>query len=136
MIERRPTPETILQALAHPVRLDLVERIAAGDATVGQLAAAHPISLAAVSKHLQVLERAGLIERRRAGREFHFAARPEPLDEVQRLLDRLRAHWTRALDQLAALAEDPTVVARTKATRHRKTSQKTTKTPAKRTRRP
>ena len=106
MIERRADSEAVFQAIAHPVRRRLIERIARGDATVGQLAAGHPISLAAVSKHLQVLERAGLIVRRRVGREFHFEVRSSPLDEAQRILNGLRAHWTSALGRLAALAEE------------------------------
>lgn len=125
MIERHHDPDAVLQALAHPVRRDLVARIARGDATVGELAAAHPITLAAVSRHLQVLERAGLIARRRQGREFHFEARREPLDDVQQLLDGLRAHWTSALDRLAALAEDPAVSTKP---RHRKSPPATPKT--------
>lgn len=113
---------------------------------MGELAAAHPITLAAVSKHLQVLERAGLITRQRVGREFHFEARREPLDEVQRVLDRLRAHWTSALDRLAALAEDPTVeptstvspASTRPETKAKATSSKSSRAtkPAKRTRRP
>lgn len=134
MIERHHDPDAVLLALAHPVRRDLVARIAHGDATVGELAAAHPITLAAVSRHLQVLERAGLIARRRQGREFHFEARREPLDDIQRVLDGLRAHWTSALDRLAALAEDPAIP--TKARRRQSTpaKNKTKTAPRKRSR--
>jgi len=136
MIERHHDPDAVLLALAHPVRRDLVARIARGDATVGELAAAHPITLAAVSRHLQVLERAGLIARRRQGREFHFEARREPLDDVQRLLDGLRLHWTSALDRLAALAEDPAIPTepRRRNPTPTKTKPKTKTTPRKRSR--
>lgn len=106
MVERSSHTDDVLIALAHPVRRELLRRVLGADATVSQLAEGQPMSLAAVSKHLRVLERAGLLRRERRGREFHFTAIREPLDRVEKLLFELRAHWTDALDRLAELAEN------------------------------
>jgi DNA-binding transcriptional ArsR family regulator len=68
-----------LGALADPTRRAIVAALAVGDARVTDLARPFPITLNAVSKHLQSLERAGLVRRRRAGREHWFALNREPL---------------------------------------------------------
>ena len=82
-------------ALADPTRRDLVARLGAtpGDTTVGDLAAPYPISLQAVSKHVQVLEEAGLVVRERAGRTVRVRLAP---DGTARLASWLEAHRRRA----------------------------------------
>jgi DNA-binding transcriptional ArsR family regulator len=87
-------------ALADPTRRAILERLAAGEATVGELAAPFAISLQAVSKHLKVLERAGLIAR---GRERQL--RPSRLQgaafrEAAAYLDDYRAFWDESFDRL------------------------------------
>jgi DNA-binding transcriptional ArsR family regulator len=89
-----------LFALADPTRRGLLARLAQGDAAVGELAAPYDMSLAAISKHLKVLESAGLVSRGRDAqwRPRHLEA--EPLKEVWAWLDDYRRFWDRSLDQL------------------------------------
>jgi DNA-binding transcriptional ArsR family regulator len=94
-----------LRALANPARRRMLERLAEGQLTVGELAAPMNMTVAGVSKHLDVLERARLVERRRAGRESHCRLRPEGLSEVFGLLDRYRLMWGRQLDTLGEYLE-------------------------------
>lgn len=75
--------------------------------TVGQLAGPFEMSLNAVSKHIKKLEHAGLVVRRRAGREHYLKARTEPLDQVMSWVERQRLMWNHSLDRLEAeLASD------------------------------
>ncbi len=89
-----------LAALADPTRRGILARLATGDATVGELAAPYDMSLAAVSKHLKVLEGAGLISRGREAqwRPCHLEARP--LKAVADWVDDFERFWTRNLDSL------------------------------------
>lgn len=80
----------VFDALADPVRRDLLRRLAAGPARVVDLAADHPISRPAISRHLRVLGEAGLVDATDRGRERHYALATAPLVEVGRLLDDLR----------------------------------------------
>jgi DNA-binding transcriptional ArsR family regulator len=74
-----PDLDAVFQALAHPVRRGLLARLAGGELTVGELAAPLDMSLAAASKHLDVLERAGLVRRAARGRSRVCSLDPEPL---------------------------------------------------------
>jgi DNA-binding transcriptional ArsR family regulator len=78
-------------ALADPVRRDLLRRLALGPARVVDLAAEHPISRPAVSKHLRVLTEAGLASADDRGRERHYRALPGGLAPIRALLDELAA---------------------------------------------
>src|SRR5215469_13713150 len=91
-----------LFALADPTRRGLLARLAEGDATVTELAKPFPMSLAAVSKHLKVLEGAGLISRGREAqwRPCHLEA--GPLKQVTEWLEEYRRFWDRNLDSLEA----------------------------------
>jgi DNA-binding transcriptional ArsR family regulator len=78
--------------------------LAGGELSVGEVAAPFAISTPAISRHLQVLERAGLIERR-VERQWRFVrVRADALAPVETWLSRQRRHWTAALDRLEALA--------------------------------
>ncbi|HMJ42658.1 MAG TPA: metalloregulator ArsR/SmtB family transcription factor [Pseudolabrys sp.] len=90
-----------LFALADPTRRGLLARLANGDATVSELAEPYDMSLAAVSKHLKVLEGAGLISRGRAAqwRPCHLEA--APLRNISDWLEDYRRFWDRSLDSLA-----------------------------------
>ncbi len=90
-----------LFALADPTRRGILARLATGDATVTELAEPYSMSLAAVSKHLKVLEGAGLISRSREAqwRPCHLEA--EPLQTVSAWLEDYRRFWDRSLDSLA-----------------------------------
>jgi DNA-binding transcriptional ArsR family regulator len=92
-------------ALADPTRRAIVERlIAAGELSVGDVAAPFAISGPAITRHLQVLERAGLIERRIEQQWRYVRVRADALAPVESWLSRQRRHWTAAIDRLEALA--------------------------------
>ena len=87
-------------ALGDPTRRAILERLAGGEATVNELAEPFPISVQAVSKHLRVLERAGLIERRRAAQLRPSRLRGQALGEAAHWLERYRSFWTDSFDDL------------------------------------
>jgi DNA-binding transcriptional ArsR family regulator len=87
-------------ALADPTRRAILARLASGEASVTELAAPFDMSLPAVSKHLKVLERAGLIERGREAQWRPCRLRPEPLKEVDDWVEQYRAQWEQRLDRL------------------------------------
>ena len=89
-----------LSALADPTRRGILARLATGEATVKELAAPYDMSLAAVSKHLKVLETAGLITRGRDAQYRPCRLEPAPLREVDGWLESYRRFWEESLDQL------------------------------------
>src|SRR5881296_3507460 len=93
-------------ALADPTRRAILSRLARGPARVTDVAARFPISLNAVSKHLKVLERAGLVRRRREGREHYLELRAAPLREIARWTSRYERFWNEKLDALDAFLEE------------------------------
>jgi DNA-binding transcriptional ArsR family regulator len=95
------TLSLVLHALADPTRRALLARLAAGDATVKELARPFAMTVAAVSKHLKVLETAGLISRSRCAqaRPCHFEGRP--LQEATEWIEAFRRFWDGSLDALA-----------------------------------
>ena len=97
-----------LVALADETRRSILKRLATGDARVTEVAAPFGISLNSVSKHIRILERAGLVRRRIAGRDHFLSLDPEPLDAAARWMQREREAWTARLDRLEAAlrAED------------------------------
>src|SRR4051795_2427333 len=100
------TPEPLLDqvygAIADPTRRAILAVLAGGEATVGTLADRFPISFNGVSKHVKVLERAGLVERAIHGREHRLRLNPAPLREAARWLEHYRAFWETRLDGLEA----------------------------------
>lgn len=98
--------DAVFAALADPTRRAIVARLADGPASVGDVAAPFPMSLPAVSKHLKVLERAGLIARDRHGRVHTLHLDPEPMDDAQAWLRRTRAFWEARFDALARYLDD------------------------------
>ncbi|MEX2527114.1 MAG: metalloregulator ArsR/SmtB family transcription factor [Gemmatimonadota bacterium] len=97
--------DAVLSALADPRRRAILERLANGDATVGELAAPFRVSRPAISRHLSVLEDAGLVRRIREGRTTRCRADPAPLGEVSVWVKRYRAFWVDRLDALAQFLE-------------------------------
>jgi DNA-binding transcriptional ArsR family regulator len=93
---------TTLFALADPTRRGILARLATGDATVKELAKPYDMSLAAVSKHLKVLEGAGLISRGRDAQWRPCHLETEPLQAVSVWLEDFRRFWDRSLDALTA----------------------------------
>jgi DNA-binding transcriptional ArsR family regulator len=92
-----------LGALADPTRRALLQRLSRGEARVTDLARPFAISLNSVSKHIRRLERAGLVRRRRSGREHILSLNPEPLDEVVAWMEHQRTLWTARLTALDEL---------------------------------
>ena len=87
-------------ALADPTRRDILARLAGGTATVNELAEPFPMSLQAVSKHLSVLESAGLISRSRSGQFRPCRLRAQPLQDVTGWLEHYRRFWEASFDRL------------------------------------
>ncbi len=94
-------------ALADPIRRGIVARLAEGEATVNELAAPFAVSLPAISRHLKVLERAGLITRGREAQRRPCRLRPEALAEVGAWAEHTRQAWEQRLDRLEAFLATP-----------------------------
>jgi DNA-binding transcriptional ArsR family regulator len=101
----------VMSALADPTRRDMVARLAVGDATVNELAAPYDVTLQAVSKHLKVLEEAGLVSRRRDAQRRPVHLEAEVLDLMTAWIDRYRRQAEeryRRLDEvLRSMPDDP-----------------------------
>lgn len=93
--------DDVFHALADPTRRAMVRSLAGGERTVGELAAPHPISLAAASKHVKVLERAGLVRRTVLGRRHVCSLDAAPLAAATEHLRGYEDFWNRRLDALA-----------------------------------
>ena len=107
MVERRIDPDLVFKALADPTRRQMIEALSGSDKTVGQLAAPHEMSFAAASKHVGVLEKAGIVTRRKQGRERLCSLAPHGLLEMRSWVERYSAFWKQRLDALeCALKED------------------------------
>lgn len=92
----------VFSALADPTRRAILARLADGEATVSELAEPFPISLPAVSRHLKVLESAGLISRTRSAQWRTSRLQAEPLREATEWMERYRLFWESNLDRLDA----------------------------------
>jgi len=95
-----------LSALADPTRRGILARLATGEATVKELAAPYDMSLAAVSKHLKVLEQAGLISRGKEAQWRPCKLEAGPMRDVAGWLENYRRFWEESLDQLEAYVKD------------------------------
>jgi DNA-binding transcriptional ArsR family regulator len=93
-------------ALADPTRRAILDRLAEGEQTVSELARPFPISMQAVSKHLHVLERAGLVERGRAAQLRPSRLRAEPLEDALAWLLSYRRFWDTSFDRLEERLRD------------------------------
>ena len=94
------TMEAVLRALADEGRRTLLEALAGGPATAGELAALLPIARPGVSRHLRVLREAGLVDVRRVAQRRIYALRAEPLADVDEWLGRYRTLWEHRFDAL------------------------------------
>lgn len=113
MVEREAVDlDKVFQALADPTRREILRRIAERECTVTELARPFDMSLAAVSKHVKVLERADLLRQTRDGRIRHCQFNPAPLKDVAELIAYLERFWGERLAALErflkAQAEPPT----------------------------
>jgi len=97
----------IFAALADATRRRILEQLGAGEATVSQLAEPHSMSLPAVSKHLRVLEDAGLLQRRIEGRVHYLKANPKPMRQAVNWIERQGQFWQGSFDRLDHLLQQP-----------------------------
>ena len=103
MVEQRL--DTTFQALADPTRRGMLARLALGDNSIGQLAEPFAMSFAGASKHVRVLEHAGLVARRKHGRTHVIRLEAGPMREAEQWLRQWEKFWNVRLDCLEALVE-------------------------------
>ena len=106
MVNNGDTLDVVFHALASHARRSMLDRLAQGSATVGELARPLSMSKPAVSKHLKVLEDAGLVTRRRHGRVHHIHVRHGRLYTANRWLEERAALWNDAFDELERMLEE------------------------------
>lgn len=100
------SPAPVFAALGDPTRLSLLAKLSDGRAqSIAVLSADSHLTRQAVTKHLHVLEQAGLVSRQRTGRESRYAYRPEPVAAAQAYLEQVSAQWDAALDRLRGFVE-------------------------------
>jgi DNA-binding transcriptional ArsR family regulator len=107
-------------ALADPTRRAILRRLASGDVTVLELSEPFALSLPSISKHLKVLERAGLVERSRDAQRRPCRLRAMPLKEVAEWLEAYRAYWEQSFDRLDAYIHQLKRKEQSDGRRHRK----------------
>lgn len=98
--------DALFHALSDATRRRLIDRLSRGSLSVSELAAPFSISLAAISKHLDVLEDAGVVRRQRDGRFQRCYLEPQAFHTAGKFIEHYRSFWESSLDQLAALLED------------------------------
>jgi DNA-binding transcriptional ArsR family regulator len=94
------------KALAHPLRRDIVERLSGGMATVGEVSRDFGVSKPTISRHLKMLEEAGVISRVVDGRTHHLALRPEALAGAERWIENQRERWERLFEVVGEYLEE------------------------------
>jgi DNA-binding transcriptional ArsR family regulator len=105
MVEDPPQLDAVFHALAHGARRDMVRRMASGEFTIGQLAEPLDMSFAGASKHVQVLERAGVVDRTVVGREHRCRLRAAGLRPAGDWIAECERYWSARLDALEALMD-------------------------------
>jgi DNA-binding transcriptional ArsR family regulator len=103
MVENRL--DATFRALADPTRRGMLANLALGEKSIGELAEPFDITFAGAAKHVKVLEGAGLIDRRKAGRKQICSLKAEPLAEAEQWLRQWERFWNARLDRLQALVE-------------------------------
>ena len=108
VLDQSPALDGVFRALADPTRRAMLRSLAGGERNIGELAAPHSMSFAAASKHVRVLEAAGLVRRRVEGRAHLCRIEPAPLAAADEWLRFYEAMWTGKLGALDAMlkAED------------------------------
>jgi len=107
MSRQRRSHAAAFAALGHATRLSLVAKLSNGRPhSIAQLTGGFKLSRQAITKHLRVLEGAGIVHGVRAGRQSLFALDPQPIKEIQEYLDLVSRQWDGALARLKAFVED------------------------------
>jgi DNA-binding transcriptional ArsR family regulator len=105
---REKQADAFFHALADSTRRDILRRVLAGEHSVSALAQHYPMSFAAVQKHVAVLERAGLVSKRRSGREQLASGEVEAIRSVAAMLAELEQVWRGRVDRIDSLLDDGT----------------------------
>ena len=106
MVKEAEILDASFGALSHPVRRTIVERLAHGPATVGEATVGLSVSKPAISKHLKVLEQAGVVARAVEGRTHRLTLDERPLADASTWMDRQRELWERKLDVIEEYLEE------------------------------
>jgi DNA-binding transcriptional ArsR family regulator len=102
-----PSPAPVFAALGDDTRLSLIARLAGGQPqSISQLTEGSTLTRQAITKHLRVLENAGVVRSTRSGRESLFEFEPAPIESVRSYLDRVSKQWDQALGRLQSFVED------------------------------
>src|ERR1051325_3546810 len=109
-----PQMDRVFRALADVTRREILFRVAKADRTVAELSEPFDISAPAISRHLKILEEAGLLNRVRLGKHHRFHLNPKPLGDVRTTLDQLASFWTERLDGLEHFLDDEKAAAKHK----------------------
>ncbi len=96
----------VFAALAHPLRRDIVERLSAGSATVGEVTGDFGVSKPTISRHLRILEEAGVVSRVIDGRTHRLGLNPQTLSETAGWIESQRARWERLFDVVGDYLEE------------------------------
>lgn len=107
MVEQQDRLDLVFRALGDPTRRAMLQRLAKGEQTVGELAEPHRMSLAAASKHIQALERAGLVKRTIRGRIHYCRIDPRPLERADEWLRAYERLWDTRIERLTELLRHP-----------------------------
>jgi DNA-binding transcriptional ArsR family regulator len=106
MVERNAYLDGLFGSLADPIRRDILRRLINAQYTISQIASEYDISLAAVSKHLHVLQRAKLIVKQRRGKEQIVSISPDALQDASHYLQQYEALWNNRFDALERIAKE------------------------------
>jgi DNA-binding transcriptional ArsR family regulator len=93
-------------ALAHPLRREIVERLSGGPATVGEVTSGFGVAKPTISRHLRLLEEAGVVSRVIVGRNHRLALQPRALANAERWIENQRTRWERLFDVVAEYVEE------------------------------
>ncbi|HEY1085604.1 MAG TPA: metalloregulator ArsR/SmtB family transcription factor [Candidatus Saccharimonadales bacterium] len=106
MVEYTYKLDSIFNSLSDPIRRDMLERVAKAEYAVGELVACYDVSFAAISKHLKVLEKAQLINKRKEGKKHMVSLAPGALASADEYLEQYRSMWQSRYDKLDALINE------------------------------
>lgn len=98
--------DAVFTALADPTRRRMIARLSRGSATIGELGRPFSITKPAVTKHIKLLERAGLVRRRKHGRIHRCTLETKPMQQAQDWIERYRKFWQQSLDGLARFLDE------------------------------
>jgi DNA-binding transcriptional ArsR family regulator len=106
MVEHTLQLDAIFHSLSDPIRRDILQRVAECELSIGDLAQKYNVSLAAISKHIRVLQEASLISKRREGKKHMVALAPGALKGADEYLEQYREMWQGRHDKLDALLKE------------------------------